>query len=149
VAGLLGTFAGGFAATAWRRRNPAAYALTLGLSTLAAAPLAALAFAATTRDWCLLGLAAAMFLLFLSTGPVNTLIVESVPANLRASAMAMSIFMIHLFGDFWSPEIVGRLSDHWQDLRKAASVLPVMLLVAGVLWMTLAVRTRRTAAGTA
>jgi len=56
-------------------------------------------------------LAVTMFLLFLSTGPINTLIIESVPVNLRASAMALSIFMIHLFGDMWSPEIVGRLAD--------------------------------------
>ena len=53
----------------------------------------------------------AMFLLFLGTGPVNTLILETVPANLRASAMAISIFLIHLCGDMWSSEIVGHLSD--------------------------------------
>ena len=39
---------------------------------------------------CLAG--TAMLLLFLPTGPINTLIVESVPVNLRASAMAASIF---------------------------------------------------------
>src|SRR2546423_6541768 len=32
VAGLVGTFVGGFAATAWHKRTPAAYALVLGLS---------------------------------------------------------------------------------------------------------------------
>jgi hypothetical protein len=37
-----------------------------------------------------------MFFLFLSTGPVNTLILETAPVNLRASAMAVSIFTIHL-----------------------------------------------------
>jgi hypothetical protein len=89
-------------------------------------------------------LAAAMFFLFLSTGPVNTLILETVPINLRASAMAVSIFMIHLFGDMWSPEIVGRLADSsGGDLQKAVLILPVMLLVASVLWLSLAVKTAR------
>jgi hypothetical protein len=90
-------------------------------------------------------LAAAMFLLFLSMGPVNTLIIESVPVNLRASAMAMSIFMIHLFGDIWSPEIVGRLSDHWGSLQKAVLILPVALIVCAALWLTLALRIRQSA----
>ena len=52
-----------------------------------------------------------MFLAFLPTGPINTLLIESVPVNLRARAMATSIFVIHLLGDFWSPVIVGRLAD--------------------------------------
>jgi hypothetical protein len=85
-----------------------------------------------------------MFLLFLGTGPVNTLILETVPVNLRASAMAMSIFMIHAFGDIWSPEIVGRLSDVWGSLQKATLILPCALLLGGILWLWLALQMRRT-----
>ena len=92
-------------------------------------------------------MAAAMFFLFLSTGPVNTLILETVPVNLRSSAMAVSIFMIHLFGDMWSSEIVGHLSDSWHDLRKAVLILPVALVVAALLWLALAVKTIRRRAG--
>src|SRR5450631_3165326 len=40
VAGLVGTLIGGFAATAWQKRNRAGYAWTLGLSVLVAVPLA-------------------------------------------------------------------------------------------------------------
>jgi len=89
-------------------------------------------------------LAAAMFFLFLSTGPVNTLILETAPVNLRASAMAVSIFTIHLFGDMWSPEIVGRLADSFGgNLQKAVLILPGALVVAGALWLALAVKTKR------
>jgi hypothetical protein len=63
--------------------------------------------------------------------------------NLRASAMALSIFMIHLFGDMWSPEIVGRLADHWNSLQKAVLILPAALVACGVFWLVLAVRTLR------
>ncbi|MEY2410503.1 MAG: transporter, Spinster family, sphingosine-phosphate transporter [Verrucomicrobiota bacterium] len=142
-AGLLGTFVGGFAATAWRRRNPAAYSLMLGFSTATAVPLAVAAFMTRDTTASMACLASAIFLLFLSTGPINTLIIESVPVNLRASGMAISIFMIHLFGDLWSTEIVGRLSDHWQSLRSAALILPGALAVAAVFWLGLAVKTRR------
>ena len=146
VAGLIGTFAGGFAATAWRKRNRAAYAWVLALSILAGVPFSLAAFMAGSQIVSMIFLAGAMFLLFLSTGPVNTLILETVPANLRASAMAMSIFLIHLFGDVWSPEIVGRLSDHWQSLQKAVLILPGALVVGGLLWLALALRQRRAGA---
>jgi hypothetical protein len=142
LAGILSTFGGGFAATAWRKRNRAAYALLLGTSTLLATPCAAIAFLANSRTVFMLGLSAAIFLLFLSTGPVNTLILETAPLQLRASAMAMSIFMIHLCGDFWSPEIVGALSDNF-GLHRAVLILPLVLLAGGGLWMALAVKTLR------
>jgi len=143
VAGLVGTFLGGFAATAWHKRTPAAYALVLGLSVLAAVPVAFAAFLTLNTTLAMSCLAAAMFLLFLSTGPVNTLIIEAVPANLRSSAMAISIFMIHLFGAFRSSEIVGGLSDRWHSLQKAVLILPSVLIIAGLLWMALAVKTLR------
>ena len=146
VAGILGTFVGGFAATAWHKRNRAAYAWVLGLSVLVAVPVAFGAFYTRNNTLSMAFLAAAMFLLFLSTGPVNTLILETVPPNLRASAMAVSIFMIHLFGDIWSPEIVGRLSDHWHSLQKAVLILPGALVVGAALWLVLAFRMRRATA---
>lgn len=140
-AGLLGTFIGGFAATKWQKRNPAGYAWTLALSVLLAVPFVVAAFMVRDTKIAMSCLALSMFLLFLCTGPVNTLIIETVPVNLRASAMAISIFMIHLFGDFFSPEIVGHLADWWQDLRKAVMILPVALLIGGVLWLWLAIST--------
>jgi MFS family permease len=85
-----------------------------------------------------------MFLLFFSTGPVNTLILETVPVAMRASAMAASIFAIHLFGDLWSPKFVGYLSDRWGDLRQAVLwVLPGALIASAVFWCLLVVHTRR------
>src|SRR4051812_32359572 len=103
VAGLIGTLVGGFAASAWQKRNPAGYAWLLASTTLLAVPAAFVALLASTTSGAMTFLAVTIFLLFLSTGPINTLIIESVPVNLRASAMALSIFMIHFFGDMWSP----------------------------------------------
>jgi len=143
VAGLVGTLIGGFAATAWHKRNPAGYAWLLSTSVMVAVPTSFAAFLCANTLATMTLLAVSMFLLFLSTGPVNTLILETVPLNLRASAMALSIFLIHLFGDMWSPEIVGRLADAWgHDLNKGVMILPFALLLAGVLWLLLAFRRR-------
>jgi sugar phosphate permease len=144
VAGLVGTLIGGFAATTWQKRNPAGYAWSLGLSVLVSVPMAFGAFLASSSFWSMAFLAGAMFFLFLPTGPVNTLILETAPVNLHASAMAVSIFSIHLFGDMWSPEIVGRLADSaGGNLSQALLILPGALIVAAALWLALAFKTQR------
>jgi hypothetical protein len=143
VAGLVGTLVGGFAATAWQKKNPAGYAWVLFLSVIIAVPLAVGAFLTHDKTTAMVCLGSAMFFIFLCTGPVNTLIIESVPVNLRSSAMALSIFAIHLFGDMWSSEIVGRLSDSWASLQKAVLILPAALGIAAILWLMLALKIQR------
>ncbi len=143
VAGLVSTFAGGFAATAWQRRNPAGYAWMLALSALAAVPVTLGAFLTHSLPLAMTLLAIAILLLFLSTGPVNTLILETTPPAMWASATAGSIFAIHLFGDLWSTEIVGHLSDRLGSLQRGVLVLPVALAVCAALWLWLALRMRR------
>ena len=142
VSGLIGTLIGGYAATAWQRRHPSGYALTMGLSVLISVPLAFIAFLTPDKSLSMAALGACMFFTFISTGPTNTLILETVPVNLRASAMAMSIFMIHLFGDLWSPKLVGRIADV-SGLGHAVLILPGALLVAAIFWLVLAGRTAR------
>jgi predicted MFS family arabinose efflux permease len=143
VTGLLGTFVGGLVATAWHKRHPAGYAWMLFLAVALATPAAAGAFLAPNRTFSMACLAAAMFFIFLATGPVNTLILETVPVNMRASAMAVSIFAIHLFGDMWSSAIVGWLSGKWGGLQNAVLILPAAMCVAAVFWFALAWKTQR------
>jgi hypothetical protein len=59
---------------------------------------------------------------------------------MRASAMAASIFAIHLLGDLESPNLVGIISDRLGgDLQKAVLwTLPVALAVSAVFWSRLA-----------
>ena len=141
-AGLGGTFLGGLAASAWRKRSPAGYAWLLGWSVAAAVPCAFLALISRNTPLAMALLSLTMFLLFLSMGPVNTLILETAPATLRASAMALSIFMIHLFGDLWSPKIVGEISQH-SSLGRGVLILPLALIPAALLWLLLALRMRK------
>lgn len=143
LGGLIATFVGGFVATAWQRRKAGGYARMLGLSLLGAAPLAWLVTVLPSAAGVMVSVAAAMFFLFLCTGPVNTVILESVPPNLRASAMAMSIFMIHAFGDLWSPLIVGKISDASGSLASGLSILPWALLLGAGFWVALAWRQTR------
>ena len=141
IAATLSCLAWGALADRWGGR----LLTILGLLAVAAIlPLLSLAgtFASAMTIYVLeavaVALVVAMFLLFLGTGPVNTLILETVPAGLRATAMAGSIFAIHLFGDLWSPRLVGMLSDRWGDLRLACLwVLPGALCVGAAFWLVI------------
>ena len=150
VTGLVASIVGGLTATAWRKRNPAGYSLLLTLSAAVAVPVAFAAFLVASPLLAKVLLGTAMFLLFLPTGPIGTLTIEAVPVALRASAMAVSIFMIHFLGDVWSPLIVGFLQDRATassgavaGLRSALMLLPTMLAVCAVLWGWLAWRQRK------
>lgn len=147
VTGLLATVIGGYVATVWQRRTGTGYAWVLAASALLAIPAAFAAFTLPDLGHAKVALTTAMFCLFLSTGPLNTLILETVPVTMRASAVAMSIFCIHAFGDLWSPPIVGRLSDHWHDLKEAVLwTLPGALVVSAFFWCWLLLWTKRSSA---
>jgi len=149
IAGLLGTLIGGFAASAWRKKSRAGYAYLLTVSAAMTVLAATAAFLSASTQVSMAFLGAAMFLAFLPTGPTNTLIIESVPVSLRARAMATSIFVIHLLGDFWSPVIVGRLAD-WgyradnpgAGLQNAMLILPAVFSLSILSWGWLAARQR-------
>ncbi len=116
----------------------------MALSLVFAAPVCFFALMVGDTTLSLAGLGAGMFFIFLPTGPIASEMFEIVPVHLRASAMALCVFITHLFGDFGSPTIVGNLSQHWHDdLQKAVLILPAVLGVGAVLWGTLIAFTKK------
>ena len=71
--------------------------------------------------------------LFLSTAPINAIMLRSVPPYMRASAMAIAIFSIHLFGDLWSPALVGLFLDYLPVVA-AMMALPFAFAIATAVW---------------
>jgi len=134
VSGLLGTFAGGYVGDWLQKRLRHGYLWLSGVSMVAAVPFAWLALSPSadrsTYTWALF---VAEFLVFLSTGPINVVIVNVVPVAMRATAMAVSIFVIHLLGDAISPTVLGIAADlaGWPT---AALIVPVMVGVSGIIW---------------
>jgi MFS transporter, Spinster family, sphingosine-1-phosphate transporter len=147
VAGALGTVIGGRWADRSLAGQPAGEAFddpankrainTLlricAIGMVVAAPLAAVAFAMPTP---ILFFVCAFFAeigLFLSTSPVNAIGLRAVPPELRASAMAGMIFAIHLFGDLWSPSLLGILNDVLLSTVAMMSV-PLVFALSAYLW---------------
>jgi MFS transporter, Spinster family, sphingosine-1-phosphate transporter len=139
VAGLLGTLIGGqLADRATRnakdeasvaRGNLVVCAISAGLG----APLAAAAIAAPTSNLFFILVFPCEVALFLQSGPVNVAVLRSVPVGLRASAMALSIWMIHLLGDLWSPPLIGLAADHW-PIEWAMFAGPLFFGLSAILW---------------
>jgi MFS transporter, Spinster family, sphingosine-1-phosphate transporter len=75
----------------------------------------------------------AELVLFTLNAPINAAILRSATPALRASAMALSIFAIHLLGDLWSPPLIGFLADH-AGMQTAMMAVPLGFFVAGVVW---------------
>jgi MFS family permease len=160
VTGLVGTAIGGVLADRWPGADRGrAYLALCATTSLAAAPLALVALLMPTASTFLVALAATELAVFISVSPVNAAILRTVPPSLRATAMAASIFMIHLFGDLVSPPLIGKVSDSFGDAHAKCSgaaglqvgmyTLPVALVLSAVAWLWGARRRAVTPPGTA
>jgi MFS transporter, Spinster family, sphingosine-1-phosphate transporter len=98
---------------------------------VATLPLAALVFFGPVR-WAVPALFAAEFFLFLNTGPLNAAICNSVSSGVRSSAIALNLFLIHMLGDTFSPQIIGAVSGV-SNLRTGLGLTLVTLILSGVL----------------
>jgi MFS family permease len=132
VCGLGGTIVGGIVAQKWSKKTGKALYLVPAISAALAVPPALICFfgpKATTLP----ALGLAVFLIFLGTGPVNAATLNAVPANLRATAMAGQLFVLHVFGDMPSSKIIGIVSDH-SNLRLGLGVTLVTMLIGAVVF---------------
>ena len=133
LAGLSGTFLGGYLGDWIAARVKYGQLWLSGLSSIAAVIPAWLALTVASSPTYIVWFFLAEFLLFLSTGPVNVMIVSVVPPDARARSMAVSIFTIHLFGDAISPPIIGWLADT-HGLARAVLIVPVAIAISGFVW---------------
>jgi MFS transporter, Spinster family, sphingosine-1-phosphate transporter len=134
VTGFLGTFAGGWLGDYWLKKSRQAYLWMSGWITLIAAPFAVVALTASAPSVFYPAIVVAELLLFMSTGPVNSAIVNLVSPTQRASALALSMFTIHLLGDVPSPVLIGYLSDA-SSLAKAVLIVPIAVVISGIIWL--------------
>ncbi len=132
VTGLGGTITGGVIAQKWSRTNSKALYLVPAISAALAVPPALLCFFGP-KSLTLPGLAVAIFLIFLGTGPVNAATMNAVRPEIRATAMAGQLFIIHALGDAISPRIIGAVSDR-SNLNLGLGSTLITLLLASIIF---------------
>ena len=134
ITGFIGTFIGGWMGDYFAKNSRQAYLWLSAIATLIAAPFVWLALSTNSHSLYVTYMVTAQLCLFLSTGPINAAIINLVIASERATAIALSVFAIHLLGDALSPLIVGALSDAF-SLQQAITILPVAVLIGGFVWI--------------
>jgi MFS family permease len=134
VTGFIGTFVGGWMGDYFAKRSRQAYLWLSAITTLVAAPFVWVALTTDSHSLYMVCMVTAQLCLFLSTGPINAAIINLVLASERATAIALSVFAIHILGDALSPLIVGALSDAF-SLQQAIRILPLAVLIGGFVWI--------------
>ncbi|MBI4574507.1 MAG: MFS transporter, partial [candidate division NC10 bacterium] len=131
VSGVGGTLAGGWLGDRLLARSRAAYFLVSGIGLALSAPCAAVVILAEDRAWVLGAIFVAETFIFLNTGPLNAIIAAVSRPEVRATAYAANIFVIHALGDAISPTIVGVVSDR-AGLAAAFWIAPASLALAAL-----------------
>lgn len=145
VTGFVGTFIGGYLGDYFLKRTKQSYLWLSGIATLLAAPIAYVGLTSSDRTVYLTALAIAEVLIFMSTGPVNSAIINAVKPTERATAVGLSVFVMHFVGDIPSPTLIGALSDR-SSLEQAFLIVPVAIVIAGSIWCFAAWRGETSAA---
>ena len=133
VAGLASTLVGGFLADRLQKRFGGSYFLVSGMGMLLAFPLfIATIYTPFPMAW--VTLFAAIFFVFLNTGPSNAALANVSAPRVRATAFAANILIIHLLGDAISPPLLGAVAGRW-DMNVAFFVVSLAMLVSGLIWL--------------
>jgi MFS family permease len=133
VDGIGGTVAGGWIANRWQRTNHRALYLLSFWSAVLTLPFGILVFFGP-HSATIPALVAAEFCIFLNTGPLNAAIVNSVHGAVRATAISINLFIIHAFGDTFSPQIIGAISDRSNLSIGLGATLVSLVAAACILW---------------
>ncbi len=126
VAGLLSTPLGGLLGDRVTHRRPAGHLEVSAICLAVSVPLIALLPFAPSLALTLAISFAALFVLGLTIGPINVVLVSCVPPTLRSTAVALNLIVVHLLGDALSPWLIGWVSDTMNlTLAIAMTALPV------------------------
>ena len=125
VDGILASLAGGWLGDKLLPRMKGSYYFVSAVSMGLGVPV--MFFALFNKGpWMVPAIAVAAFLLLLNTSPLNTALVNSVGSHIRATAIAVNIFLFHLLGDVPSPTLMGYVAD--RHSLQAAFILPVIAM---------------------
>jgi MFS family permease len=125
VDGILASLAGGWLGDYLLRRTKSSYYLISAISMALGIPFMIVALFTSGRLM-VPAIGVAAFFLLLNTSPLNAAVINSVGAHVRATAIAVNIFIIHILGDVPSPTMMGWVADH-RSLQ-AAFILPVIAM---------------------
>jgi MFS family permease len=140
VGGLIGTLAGGWLGDWRQRKTPRGHLEVSAIGFVLAAVASVIALVVNSFTVFIGAFVVAVICISIYNGPFTAITQNVVVPSLRASAVTLSLFLAHLFGDSWAPAATGLLSDLFKDLRLALLVVSPPLLVIAALITAVALR---------
>jgi MFS family permease len=131
VNGIGAALLGGWLGDRLLRRTSAAYYVLSAVAMVIAIPVMWLAIHARGNVM-LAAVAVGEFFLLLNTSPLNAALVDSVSGKIRASAIALNLFVSHALGDAISPTLIGYISDR-RSLQTGFLATIVAVVVGAVI----------------
>jgi len=132
LSGLVGTAAGGLLADRLAARGVRGhYFLACGLPMLASAPVILAALFLHVPAAIFAAILVGLTLALMNTGPSNTILVNVTPPRMRAAAVAVNLFLIHLLGDIPSPVLIGTVAQTTGSLLLGLLLTVPPLLLSG------------------
>jgi predicted MFS family arabinose efflux permease len=125
IDGILASLAGGWLGDYLLRRMKSSYYLVSAASMLLGVPVMIIALF-VKGPLMIPAIGVAAFFLLFNTAPLNAAVINSVGAHIRATALAVNIFIIHILGDVPSPTMMGWVAD--KRSLQAAFILPVIAM---------------------
>jgi MFS family permease len=124
--GIVASLAGGWLGDWLLPKTKASYYLVSAASMALGVPVMILALFARGPVM-VPAIVGAAFLVLLNTSPLNAALINSVGAHIRATAIAVNIFVFHILGDVPSPTLMGYVAD--KHSLQSAFILPVIAMV--------------------
>ncbi len=125
IDGIVAALAGGWLGDYLLKRMKSSYYLVSAASMLLGIPFMIVALF-VQGPLMIPAIAIAAFFLLLNTAPLNAAVINSVGAHIRATAIAVNIFIIHILGDVPSPTMMGWVAD--KRSLQSAFILPVIAM---------------------
>jgi MFS family permease len=132
VAGALGNALSGLLGDRLAKKVKGAYALMAGIAFCIGLPFMLVGFTSHYFRLAAGALGLGAFCYFLCMPAVNTQIANSVPAEKRAMAYALAVFILHCLGDTAALPVFGAVSTALGTKEKAFQLFSGALLLAGI-----------------
>jgi sugar phosphate permease len=126
VDGILASLIGGWLGDYLLKRMKSAYYLVSAVGMALGVPFMMQALFVPGKTM-MPAIGVAAFFLLLNTSPLNAAVINSVGAHIRATALAVNIFIIHILGDVFSPTLMGSVAD--RHSLQTSFILPVIAMV--------------------
>ena len=125
ITGFVAALAGGWLGDYLLPRMKSSYYFVSALSMALGVPVMIVALFAKGKLM-IPAIGVSAFFLLLNTAPLNAAVINSVGAHIRATALAVNIFIIHILGDVPSPTMMGWVAD--RRSLQASFILPIIAM---------------------